>query len=128
MSRRIRELLLTLGIHSTYRGFHFLVYALLLCLEDENYLLSVSSTLYPTVAEHFDTSGANVEHCIRTAIGSCYYHGNRAFLFQIARYELPVKPTNSEFLDILYHYLISQGSKKISRSNSQIPDLFWIDR
>ena len=53
MSRKIRELLLTLGIHSTHRGFHFLLYALLLCLQDEDYLLFIGKKLYPAVAEHF---------------------------------------------------------------------------
>nr|WP_106790179.1 sporulation initiation factor Spo0A C-terminal domain-containing protein [Massilistercora timonensis] len=111
MSEQIRELLLTLGIHSTYRGFHFLHYALLLCLQDEEYLFSISRKLYPAVADHFGTSRINVERCIRTAVYNCYYHGNSRFLFQIAGYELPAKPTNSEFLDLLYHYLISERSR-----------------
>lgn len=111
MSRKIRALLLTLGIHSTHRGFHFLLYALLLCLQDEDYLLFIGKKLYPAVAEHFGTSRKNVERCIRTVINNCYYHGNPKFLFQIAGYELPTKPTNSEFLDILYHYLTSDKSQ-----------------
>ena len=45
MSEQIRELLLTLGIHSTHRGFHFLLYALLLCLQDEDYLLFIGKKL-----------------------------------------------------------------------------------
>lgn len=110
-TRKIRELLLTLGIHSTYRGFHFLVYGLSLCLQDEDYLLFIGKKLYPAVAEHFGTSRQNVERCIRTAVYNCYYHGNPRFLFQIAGYELPAKPTNSEFLDILYHYLTLEESQ-----------------
>lgn len=109
MSDRIRELLLTLGIHSTYRGFYYLHYSLLLCLQNEDYLLFVYKLLYVDVAKHFHTSRDNVEHCMRTAVSHCYYHGNRAFLSRIARYALSSKPTNGEFLDILYHYLQELG-------------------
>lgn len=105
MSDPISVLLLTLGIRSTYRGFWYIRYAIKLCLEDERYLLSVYKTLYTVIADEYQTKQDNVEHCIRTAVSSCWYHGNRDFLRRIARYPLSTKPTNSEFLDILYHYL-----------------------
>ena len=114
MSEHICSLLLTLGIRSTYRGFYYLYYALLLCLQNEDYLLFVCKLLYTDVAKHFHTSSSNVEHCIRTAVTHCYYHGNRAFLCRIAGYTLTSKPTNSEFLDILYHYLRSQEDRRLS--------------
>ena len=107
MTKNITNLLLTLGIRSTYLGFRYLTYALVLCLDIEEYLTSVYKTLYVDVAEHFQTKPANVEHCVRTVISNCWHRGNREFLISIARYPLKEKPTNSEFIDILYHYLIS---------------------
>lgn len=105
MTDSITKPLLQLGIRSTYYGFRYLRYALELCLQDEHYLTSVYKTLYSEVAEKFGTSCYNVEHCIRTVISYCWDRGNRNFLITIAGYQLSERPTNSEFIDILYHYL-----------------------
>lgn len=107
--QKIRILLLKLGVKSTLKGFHFLLYALQLCLSSEEYLLSVYKTLYVDIAEHFGTSRDNVEHCIRTAISNCWYKGNRELLIKIAGYKLKQKPANGEFIDILYNYLSQAG-------------------
>lgn len=101
----ITMLLSKLGVRSTNKGFHYIRYALELCLEDENYLLVVFKELYPKIAEEFDATKLSVEHCIRTAVNNCWSNGNRKLLFKIAGYELPQKPTNGEFIDILYRYL-----------------------
>ena len=93
------------GIRSTYQGFRYLQYALLLCLENDEYLRSICKFLYPDIAKKFSTTVDNVEHCLRTVISYCWYHGNRRFLIDITGYPLSDKPTNSEFLDILYNYL-----------------------
>ena len=105
MISQIQHLLLCLGIPSTYLGFRYLSHAVSICLENEDYLTSVYKALYIDVAKYFETSRQNVEHCIRTAVNRCWYHGNRELLIQIARYPLIGKPTNSEFIDILYHHL-----------------------
>ncbi len=105
MSDPITTLLLTLGIHSTYRGFYYLRHALKLCLQDEDYLLFVYKRLYVDIAKEFRVSRDSVEHCMRTTITYCWNNGNRDFLCGIAKYPLLSKPTNSEFIDILYHHL-----------------------
>ena len=105
MEKYIRKLLLNLGIRSTYQGFRYLQYALLLCLENDEYLRSICKFLYPDIAKKFSTTVDNVEHCLRTVISYCWYHGNRRFLIDITGYPLSDKPTTSEFLDILYNYL-----------------------
>lgn len=105
---QIKQLILSLGIRSTYRGFHYLCYALSLCLQNEDYLLSVYTLLYPATAEHFNANPDNVEHCLRTVIAYCWNKGNKRLLIELAGYELTEKPTNGEFLDILYQHLIRQ--------------------
>ena len=109
MDKQSRALLLRLGIRTTIKGFHFLLYALQLCMSDAKYLLSVYKTLYFDVAAHFGTTRDNVEHCIRTAISNCWYKGNRELLISMAGYELKQKPANGEFIDILYNYLYQEG-------------------
>ena len=92
MDKRVKDTLLTLGIRSTYQGFHYKI-------------PSICKYIYPEVARKYQTSQDNVEHCMRTAIAYCWYNGNREYLIKIARYPLKEKPTNSEFLDILYNAL-----------------------
>lgn len=106
MIKQIQHLLLSLGIPSTYLGFHYLTYALYLCIQNEDCLTSVYKTLYANVAAYYDTSRCNVEHCLRTVVRHCWNHGNLTLLTEIAMYPLKQKPTNSEFIDILYHHLV----------------------
>ncbi|MFR3391127.1 MAG: sporulation initiation factor Spo0A C-terminal domain-containing protein [[Clostridium] scindens] len=107
MEKYIRKLLLNLGIRSTYQGFRYLQYALLLCLENDEYLRSICKFLYPDSCQKFSTTVDNVWNiaCRNCHFPSCWYHGNRRFLIDITGYPLSDKPTNSEFLDILYNYL-----------------------
>ena len=100
-----RSLLLSLGIRTTLKGFHYLQYALELCIQDEEYLLLVYKWLCSDVAKHFNTTQNNVEHCMRTAIANCWLKGNRQLLIELAGYELKKTPSNGEFIDILYHHL-----------------------
>ncbi|MGF0034373.1 sporulation initiation factor Spo0A C-terminal domain-containing protein [Bariatricus sp. SGI.154] len=104
---KIKRLIFSLGIRSTYQGFHYLCYALMLCLQDENYLLSVYKYLYTDVAEHFNVSRDSVDHCLRTVVSACWYRGNRDLLIKLSGYNLTQKPTNGEFIDILYQALVS---------------------
>ncbi len=100
-----QSLLLSLGIRTTLKGFHYLHYALKLCLEDETYLLLVYKWLCSDVARYFHTTQDNVEHCIRTAIRYCWKRGNRRFLVQLAGHEMDRAPSNSEFINILYDHI-----------------------
>lgn len=104
MKQKITEILLSLGIHRTLLGFHYLRYSLSLCYENEDYLLCCTS-LFEAAAKQFDTTFDNVDHCIRTAVRNCWYNGNRELLKEIAGYPLKEVPTNGEFIDILYRHL-----------------------
>ena len=101
----ITTLMSSLGIRSTLKGFHYVRFGLELCMENEDYLLFVYKVLYTKIAEKYGTTQNGVEACIRTAVSNCWYKGNRKLLCEIAGYELTQKPTNGEFIDILYRYL-----------------------
>ena len=64
--------------------------------------------MYVDVARKYNTRWDYVELCIRTVVSNCWYKGNQNFLVQIAGYPITQKPTNGEFIDILYHYLKAQ--------------------
>ena len=101
----IEYLIRSLGIGATYRGYRYVCYALELCMEDEDYLLSVSKVLYPQIARQFHTSYGSVERDIRTVIRVCWERGNRSRLEDIALHPLTGRPSTSEFLDILTAFL-----------------------
>lgn len=69
--QKTKQLLFNLGIRSTYNGFHYLCYALDLCLQNEDYLLRVQKLLYTEVANHFGVSRDSVEHCLKTVVNTC---------------------------------------------------------
>lgn len=104
---KARTLLSNLGVHATLKGFRYLQYALELCMSNEEYLLWIYKWLCTDVAVHFHTTQSNVEHCMRTAISSCWFRGNRQLLMELAGYELKRAPSNGEFIDILYNHLKS---------------------
>lgn len=105
METEIYFLLHSLGIGAKYRGFRYLAYGIALCMEDEDYLLRVSKTLYPKIAQTFQVSSSCVERDIRTAISVCWTRGNRDLLFSLSVHPVLTKPTNSEFFDILSSYI-----------------------
>ena len=104
-SMEIERLIRSLGIGATYRGYRYLSYAIKLCLQDENYLLSVSKLLYPQIARAFNTSSSSVERDLRTVIKVCWERGNRTFLHKIAMHQLDTRPTVGEFIDIIVGYI-----------------------
>lgn len=105
----IYELPLSLGIHGTYKGYRYLIYALELSLEDEDRLLFVTKNLYPIIAERYHTTIECVDRNLRTVIAHCWKSKNRALLEQISSYPLKDCPTVTEFLDILYWHLKKNG-------------------
>ena len=58
METELYFLLHSLGIGAKYRGFRYLAYGIALCMEDEDYLLRVSKTLYPKIAQTFQVSSS----------------------------------------------------------------------
>lgn len=102
---KIETLIHRLGICSVYRGYYYLVYAVELVMENEDYLLYITKHLYPDIAKHFGTSSSKVERSIRTAVTICWNEGNKNLLNKISGYELKRKPTSGEFISILTFYL-----------------------
>jgi len=107
---KIQRLVRTLGIGATYRGYRYLNYGIQLCMQDENYLLSVSKLLYPQIAKEYQATSNSVERDIRTVINVCWEKGNRQLLEEISLRPLSARPTSSVFLDILVDYLRQNGT------------------
>lgn len=108
----IKELLQDLGIPRTYLGFKHLSYSVLVAMENEDRLLSVTKSLYPVVAAKFQTNATCVERNLRTVIKVCWERGNRPLLNEIAGYEILQKPSTGEFISMLAVYLERRQNKK----------------
>ncbi len=115
MELEIEYLIRSLGIGATYRGYRYLRYGIQLCLDDEDYLLSVSKLLYPQIAKHYGTTSYSVEKDLRTIIKVCWDRGNKQLLQEIALRPLCSRPPSGEFFDILTAHL-----KHKSRTTSSV--------
>ena len=100
----LHRLIHSLGIHSTLLGYHFLVYAVQLTVQDNTYLLGVTKRLYPEIARHFHTNVSSVDRNLRTALCILWDRGNRQLLQELAGYEIFYRPSNGELIDILTCY------------------------
>lgn len=105
--KEIHELVRSMGIHATYKGYNYIVHALCLTQEDERRLLYITKQLYPLIAAEFDTNVQCVERNIRTVINSCWKE-QRELVQEACPYTLKLRPSTSEFLDILYWNLTSK--------------------
>lgn len=118
-TKSIEPLLFTLGIRPNLKGYHYLIYGLNLSLNDSSYIINPYRLLYTATACHFNTNSDAVERAIRTAIKNCWNYGNRELLLKLAGFPLKEKPSNSDFLSILYFHL-NRANKNTS---IQIPFL-----
>ena len=106
--KEIYNVLQSLGIHRTYKGYYYVAEAVRLVMKDASLLLYISKSLYPAIARVYDTTISCVERNIRTVIISCWESEYMSQLEMIAGVRLYKKPTSGEFIDILANYLNSQ--------------------
>lgn len=104
----IRKALWDFNIPPTYLGTHYLAYAELLVLEDQNRLTMVTKWLYPEIAAYYHTSWKSVERNIRTVISICWERGACTRLEQNTGIILLSKPSPTGIIQLLAHYFLEQ--------------------
>lgn len=100
----VTDMIRQLGVPAHVKGYHYLRAAILVSVDDYTLLESVTTRLYPTVAEQFHTTASRVERAIRHAIGIAWNQGNpEAFnaLFGYTVNSRRKKPANSELIALL---------------------------
>lgn len=117
----IYQLLRTLGLSSTYRGYDYLAYAVYLCQKDRNYLLTITKWLHPEIARRFDTNAKCVERNMRTLITAYWQTGRGKLLGRLAGYRLVQQPTTGEFIAILSDYLLSRQEMRSAEIPGSCP-------
>lgn len=100
----VTDIIHQIGIPAHIKGYHFLRYAIMLCVENSDMINSITKLLYPTVAAQFKTTSSRVERAIRHAIELAWDRGDVDVLNSYFGYTIRStkgKPTNSEFIALI---------------------------
>jgi two-component system response regulator (stage 0 sporulation protein A) len=65
-----------IGVPAHVKGYQYLRDAIMLVVEEINYLGAVTKELYPTIAQKYDTTPSRVERAIRHAIELAWDRGD----------------------------------------------------
>lgn len=104
------QLLRSLGITGTLKGFRYAIYMIELVKQDPAATTLITKYLYPETAKHFGVSAGSVERNMRTLVRTCWTRSNRAFLDEVAGVHLSCQPSNGMFLDMTAAFLRRQSS------------------
>lgn len=103
-----KNILKQLGISKTYSGYEYLAHAIGLIFFDERFYTTVTKELYITVAQNCNTSAICVEKNIRNVINTIWANldNNKDFIVSFfGTCYLRRKPTNKEFIGLIYEYI-----------------------
>lgn len=119
-----KSVLHRLGIGKSYIGYDYILYAIVLIMNNEDVLNNITKILYIDIAKEYNTSQTCVERNIRKVIEVIWNHSteNRLLIQKIFGQKfLLQKPSNKEFLELLYEYIQLQNLlKKNLLSNEMI--------
>ena len=100
----IEDLLQTLGINKSYKGYRRILLILCLALENEDRLEAVTKELYMEAASQLNCDWKALEHSLRTVIKRAWMT-NPTLVQEMAGYSMSDYPVNSEFLSITVGYI-----------------------
>ena len=100
----VTEILHQIGVPAHIKGYQYLREAILMAMEDPEYINAVTKRLYPDIAQKDNATPSRVERAIRHAIEVAWDRGdvdtlNRYFGYTI--HNMRGKPTNSEFIAMI---------------------------
>lgn len=104
-----------MGVPAHIKGYSFLRDAILIVIEDMNYINKITKELYPYIAEKYESTPSRVERAIRHAIEVSWKKGNQNSIKEVFGYNIESrkKPTNGEFIAI-----IADRIKLLSENNN----------
>lgn len=100
----VTKIIHEIGVPAHVKGYQYLRDAIMLVVEEINYLGAVTKELYPTIAQKYDTTPSRVERAIRHAIELAWDRGDIEKINKFFGYTISGekgKPTNSEFIAII---------------------------
>jgi len=100
----VTKIIHEIGVPAHVKGYQYLRDAIMLVVDEINYLGAVTKELYPTIAQKYDTTPSRVERAIRHAIELAWDRGDYDKINKFFGYTISGekgKPTNSEFIAII---------------------------
>lgn len=100
----ITNLIHDIGVPAHIKGYQYLRDAITMVANNMDIINQITKTLYPTIADRYNTTPSRVERAIRHAIEIAWARGKVETMDAIFGYtinNLKGKPTNSEFIAML---------------------------
>ena len=104
LEAQVTDMIHQIGVPAHIKGYQYLRCAIMMAVEDEQLIDSVTKRLYPSVARTFSTTSSRVERAIRHAIEVAWSRGKMDTIDALFGYTVSTgkgKPTNSEFMALL---------------------------
>lgn len=101
---QVTKIIHQIGVPAHIKGYQYLRCAILMTIDDNDVINSVTKVLYPSVAKKFKTTTSRVERAIRHAIEVAWDRGDVDTLNSYFGYTIQNtrgKPTNSEFIAMI---------------------------
>ena len=101
---RATNIIHDVGVPAHIKGYQYIREAIILAVDNEDIINSITKTLYPTLAQKFSTTPSRVERAIRHAIEVAWNRGQIEMHDKIFGYTVNSnkgKPTNSEFIAMI---------------------------
>ncbi len=104
MEAQVTKIIHQIGVPAHIKGYQYLRSAILMTIQDNDIINSVTKVLYPSVAKKYSTTTSRVERAIRHAIEVAWDRGDIDTLNSYFGYTVQNsrgKPTNSEFIAMI---------------------------
>ena len=104
LEAKVTKMIHDIGVPAHIKGYQFVREAILMAIEDEEIINAVTKSLYPGLADKFNTTPSRVERAIRHAIEVAWNRGQIEIHDKIFGYTVNSnkgKPTNSEFIAMI---------------------------
>lgn len=104
MEAQVTKIIHQIGVPAHIKGYQYLRTAILMTINDNDVINSVTKVLYPSVAKKYQTTTSRVERAIRHAIEVAWDRGDVDTLNSYFGYTIQNsrgKPTNSEFIAMI---------------------------
>ena len=104
LESQVTKVIHQIGVPAHIKGYQYLRCAIIMTVNDNDIINSVTKILYPTVAKQFGTTSSRVERAIRHAIEVAWDRGDVDTLNSYFGYTIQNsrgKPTNSEFIAMI---------------------------
>lgn len=104
LEAQVTKIIHQIGVPAHIKGYQYLRTAIIMTINDNDIINSVTKILYPSVAKKYGTTSSRVERAIRHAIEVAWDRGDLDVLNSFFGYTVQNqrgKPTNSEFIAMI---------------------------